>query len=94
MIFYPNPVSADVPAIWLPDAKLLSGIDLNSEFAFVSDGNFFRLGSVNEIGSSDWFADGNYVKVNVTLSDLKLQGYNDIGAHCYATMKDVEFLDN
>lgn len=92
VIFYPNPASAQIPAIWLPDSKLLSGVDLYSEFAFVCDGDIFRLGSINDIGSADWFANGSYVRVKVTLSDLKLEGTGDIGASSSATMKNVEFL--
>lgn len=94
VIFYPNPKTGTVPVIYPTtnnSLKTLSGIDLYSEFAFICDGGFLRLGSINDIGKSDWFANGSYVRVKVTLSDLKLKHFF-AGSSCYATMKNVEFL--
>lgn len=94
VIFYPNPTTGTVPVIYPTThntLKTLSGIDLYSEFAFICDGDFYRLGSINDIGKTDWFANGSYVRVKVTLSDLKLKHFF-AGSSCYATMKNVEFL--
>ena len=93
VIFYPNPASGTVPLIYSPYHNTKNGVDLYSEFAFVCDSDFMRLGSVNEIGSSDWFKDGSYVRVKVTLDNLKLNDSDFMGVNCSATLKNVEFLD-
>ena len=93
LIFYPNPTSATVPVIYDPFLRTMSGVDLYSEFAFVCDGNIFRLGSINDVGSADWFRDGSYVRARITLSDLKLEWNDTVGPRCYAAPKNVEFLD-
>lgn len=94
MIFYPNPKSATVPLIYDYFSRTLSGVDLFSEFAFVCDGDIIRLGNVNEEGNMDWFKDSSYIRVKVTLKDLKLS-YNDMfGAKCFGTLKSMEFLDS
>ena len=93
LVFYTDPTSGAVPVIYELDPRTKSGVDLYSEFAFVFDGDIVRLGSINEAGSPDWFADSAYVRAKVTLENLKLN-YNDtIGARCFATLKNVEFLD-
>ena len=93
VIFYPNPASGTVPLIYSPNSNTKNGVDLYSEFAFVCDSDFLRLGSVNEIGSSDWFKDGSYVRVKATLENLQLYDSDFMGVNCYATLKNVEFLD-
>lgn len=93
VIFYPNPASGTVPLIYSPYSNTKNGVDLYSEFAFVCDSDFLRLGSVNEIGSSDWFKDGSYVRVKATLENLQLYDSDFMGVNCYATLKNVEFLD-
>ena len=93
VIFYPNPASGTVPMIYSPYLNTKNGVDLYSEFAFVCDSDFLRLGSVNEIGSSDWFKDGSYVRVKATLENLQLHNSDFMGVNCYATLKNVEFLD-
>ena len=93
VIFYPNPASGTVPLIYSPYHNTKNGVDLYSEFAFVCDSDFLRLGSVNEIGSSDWFKDGSYVRVKATLENLQLYDSDFMGVNCYATLKNVEFLD-
>lgn len=94
VIFYPNPASGTVPLIYSPYSNTKNGVDLYSEFAFVCDSDFLRLGSVNEIGSSDWFKDGSYVRVKATLKNLQLYDSDFLGVNCYATLKNVEFLDS
>lgn len=93
VIFYPNPASGTVPLIYSPYSNTKNGVDLYSEFAFVCDSDYIRLGSVNEIGSSDWFKDGSYVRVKVTLENLQLNDSDFMGVNCYARLKNVEFLD-
>lgn len=93
VIFYPNPASGTVPLIYSPNSNTKNGVDLYSEFAFVCDSDFLRLGSVNEIGSSDWFKDGSYVRVKATLENLQLYDSDFMGVNCFATLKNVEFLD-
>ena len=93
VIFYPNPASGTVPLIFDPYLHTKSGVDLYSEFAFVCDSDVLRLGSIDDIGSPEWFKDGAYVRVKATLENLQLNASDFIGTRCFATLKNVEFLD-
>ena len=94
VIFYPDPTSAVVPLIYDPYLHTKSGVDLYSEFAFVCDSDILSLGNINEVGDSDWFKDGSYVRAKVTLENLELYNSDFMGPRCFATLKKVEFLDS
>lgn len=101
LIFYPNPTGVAVPDIYcyspVPTASevyLTRDVDLDNEFAFICDGIDFRLGNINEVGDIDWFKDRSLVKAKVTLENLKLEYVADAGSFAYATIKNVELLDN
>ena len=94
LIFYTDPTSGIVPAIYGPFLYTMSGVDLYSEFAFIFDGDIVRLGSINEVGDAEWFRDRQYIKVRATLENLKLRNNDSFGTRSYATLKNVEFLDN
>lgn len=94
LIFYPDPTSGTVPMIYSPyTMTAISGVDLYSEFAFVCDGRFFSLGSINDVGSADWFAEGSFVRAEVTLENLRLNDNDNFGTRCYATAKKVRIVD-
>ena len=94
VIFYPDPTSGTVPLIFYSDSPYTkSEVDLYSEFAFVCDCDIFRLGSIGEVGSSDWFKDGSYVRAKVTIEKLMLEDNDSFGVRSHAEIKSIELLD-
>ena len=102
VFFYPNSVSGAVPDPYEPNSYesgmvlLIRPVDPYSEFAFVSDGGSFSLGNVHELGVdiADWFEDGPYVRVKVTLDGMRLRYSDNFGTQGWSTLKDVELLDS
>lgn len=99
--FYPNPASGVVPDPCDPyshefgEVPLIRPVDLYSEFAFVSDGGSFHLGNVHEldVDIADWFADGPYVRVKVTLDGMRLRYSDNFGTQGWSTLKSAELID-
>ena len=94
VIFYPDPTSGTVPLIFYSDYPYTkSEVDLYGEFAFVCDCDIYRLGSIDEVGSSDWFKDGSYVRAEVTIENLMLEHNDSFGVKSRAEIKSIELLD-
>ena len=96
VLFYPNPTTGTVPTTYNPYfAFALSMVDLDSEFAFISDGGSINLGNMNDIDVdvSKLFEDSSYVKVKVTLDGMHIRYSENFGSQCWSRLKSAEKLD-
>lgn len=96
VMFYPdtlNNSNIPYPYCKAPDdlMPLYSGIDVKNEFSFVTSGVPYYLGNINDmdIDVSEFFADKDYVKVNVTLTDPYMTYFQGNGK-CGATLTKIE----
>ena len=103
VVFYPNPIDGAVPDPYNPygydnfgELYLLRGVDLYSEFAFITDGGAFSLGNINDMDSyvKDLFGDSSYIRVKVTLDGMRLRYSDNFGIQGWSTLKNAELLDS
>ena len=92
MDFYPDPTSCE--NLPLPfNSHVTYVCDIQGEKAYAMDSDFYRVGNVNDVGIQDYFSDGQYAKVRLTLKDPKI-GYSDqFHSRCEAQITDPEHLD-
>lgn len=70
---------------------IFSGIDVKNEFAFATSSIPYRFGNLNEmdIDVSDYFTQGDYVKVNVTITDPYVR-YTQGNPFCGGELTKIE----
>lgn len=92
MDFYPDPTSCE--NFPLPLKSTVTYVcDIQGEKAYVMDSDFYRVGNVNDVGIQDYFSDGQYTKVRLTLKDPFI-GYSDqFHSRCEAQITYSEHLD-
>lgn len=92
MDFYPDPTSCE--NFPLPLKSLVTYVcDAQGEKAYVMDSTHFRVGNVNDVGIQNYFNDGQYAKVRLTLKDPFI-GYSDqFHSRCEAQIANAEHLE-
>lgn len=92
MEFYPDPTSCE--NLPLPLKSTVTYVcDVQGEKAYVMDSTPYRVGNVNDVGIKDYFNDGQYAKVRLTLKDPTISYTDQRWARCEAQITDAEHLD-
>lgn len=92
VLFYPDPTTGAVPASYDIFPTLYSRVDLESEFAFFTDGVIMRLGNINDIAVdlSRLFDGSVCVRAKVTLDSMRIQYSESFGPRVWGTLKSAE----